>query len=183
MVTLEQVEKLREYANVSYDEAKKALEKNEGDILQALIDLEQEGKAKSPQDGGKYVSKAAVEEESEKTEEAGKKKTKAKGEERSGFRDNMNRFLKWLGEIIHKGNINLLVVQKHGENIITLPVTVLVILLLVGFWVVIPLLVVGLFFNFRYSFEGPDLGSDKVNRVMDNVSQAAENIKQDIKKD
>ncbi|HZK88413.1 MAG TPA: DUF4342 domain-containing protein, partial [Anaerovoracaceae bacterium] len=95
---------------------------------------------------------------------------------------NINRFFKWLSEIIHKGNINLLVVQKHGENIIKLPVTVLVIFLIVGFWFIIPLLVVGLFFNFRYSFEGPDLGSDKVNRVMDNVSQAAENIKQDIKK-
>ena len=182
MVTLEQVEKLREYANVSYDEAKKALEKNEGDILQALIDLEQEGKTKSPQDGGKYVYSAADYEDSEKTESCGKSKAKSKREEPSAFRDNMNRFFKWLGEIIHKGNINLLVVQKHGENIIKLPVTVVVVLLIVGFWVVIPLLIVGLFFNFRYSFEGPDLGSDKVNRMMDNVSQAAENIKQDIKK-
>ncbi len=182
MVTLEQVEKLREYANVSYDEAKKALEKNEGDILQALIDLEQEGKTKSPQDGGKYVYSAADYEYSEKTEGAGKKKSKDK-EEPSAFKDNMSRFFKWLGEIIHKGNINLLVVQKNGENIIKLPVTVVVVFLLVGFWFILPLLVVGLFFNFRYSFEGPDLGSEKVNRVMDNVSQAAENIKQDIKKD
>jgi len=182
MVTLEQVEKLREYANVSYEEAKKALEKNEGDILQALIDLEQEGKTKSPKDGGKYIYSAADYEDSEKTEGSEKKKSKAKGEEPSAFRDNMNRFFKWLGEIIHKGNINLLVIQKHGENVIKLPVTVVVVLLIVGFWCIIPLLIVGLFFNFRYSFEGPDLGSDKVNRVMDNVSQAAENIKQDIKK-
>lgn len=182
MVTLEQVEKLREYANVSYDEAKKALEKNEGDILQAVIDLEQEGKTKLPQDGGKYVYSADDYEDSEKTEGSEKNKSKSKGEESSAFRDNMNRFFKWLGEIVHKGNINLLVVQKHGENIIKLPVTVLVIFLIVGFWVVIPLLVVGLFFNFRYSFEGPDFGNDKVNRVMDNVSQAAENIKEDIKK-
>ncbi len=182
MVTLEQVEKLREYANVSYDEAKKALEKNEGDILQALIDLEQEGKTKSPQDGGKYVFSATDYEDSEKTEDADKSESKAKGQNYSAFRDNMNRFLKWLGEIIHKGNINLLVVQKYGENIIKLPVTVLVILLLVGFWVVIPLLVVGLFFNFRYSFEGPDFGNDKVNRVMNNVAQAAEDMKEDIKK-
>ena len=53
MVTLEQVEKLREYANISYDEAKTALENADGDILQALIELEQQGKVKAPE-GGQY---------------------------------------------------------------------------------------------------------------------------------
>jgi len=183
MVTLEQVEKLREYANVSYDEAKKALEKNEGDILQALIELEQEGKTKSPKGGGKYVPSATDYEDSEKTEESDKKKSKTGQQEHSAFKDNMSRFFNWLCRMIHKGNINSFVIQKHEENIVTLPVTVLVLLLLFVFWVVIPLLVIGLFFNFKYSFEGPDIGCDKVNRVMDNVAQAAENIKQDIKKE
>lgn len=54
MVTLEKVEKLREYANISYDEAKKALENADGDILQALIDLERQGKVQSPKGGGQY---------------------------------------------------------------------------------------------------------------------------------
>lgn len=183
MVTLEQVEKLREYANISYDEAKKALEKNDGDILQALIELEQEGKVKSPQGGGKYVSSASDYEDSEKADASDKKKSNAEQQGHSTFKDNMNRFFNWLGKMIHKGNINSFVVQKHGENIVTLPVTVLVLLLMFVFWIIIPLLVVGLFFSFRYSFEGPDLGSDKVNRVMDNVAQAAENIKQDVKND
>ena len=48
MVTLEQVEKLREHANISYDEAKAALENANGDILQAIIDLEKQGKIKPP---------------------------------------------------------------------------------------------------------------------------------------
>jgi hypothetical protein len=58
MVTLEQVEKLREHANVSYDEAKAALENAGGDILQALIDLERAGKVIPPQGGGHTIPEA-----------------------------------------------------------------------------------------------------------------------------
>lgn len=182
MVTIEQVEKLRAYADVTYEEAKAALEKNEGDILQSLIDLEQQGKTKAPQGGGKYEYSYSYGSDTGQGETTGKKKAKLKDEEPSAFKENMNRFLKWLGEIIHKGNVNLFVVKKKEEQVIKLPVTVLALSLLFAFWIAIPLLVVGLFLNFQYSFEGPDLGKTKVNQVMDNVSQAAENIKNDIKK-
>lgn len=182
MVTIEQVEKLREYADVTYEEAKTALERNDGDILQALIDLEHEGKTKAPQGGGKYESFVPGIADAQKTDETGKKKSKAREEEPSAFRENVNSFFKWLKEMLHKGNINLFVVKKRNENVIKLPVTILVLSLLLAFWVVIPLLVVGLFFNFQYSFEGPDLGKTKVNQVMDDVAQAAENIKNDMKK-
>lgn len=56
MITLEQVEKLREKANVSYDEAKAALEAANGDMLEALINLEKQGKVVPPEGGGYYRS-------------------------------------------------------------------------------------------------------------------------------
>lgn len=182
MVTLEQVEKLREYANVSYDEAKTALENADGDILQALIDLENQGKTKSPQGGGKYVSNS--EGSSQNGNEFGKncKQTKDRIRESSACKENMNRFFRWLCNIIHKGNINSLLVEKHSEQVIKLPVTALVLLLLFAFWIIIPLFIIGLFFNFRYSFEGPDLGNTKVNDAMDSVAKAADDIKNDIVK-
>lgn len=43
-VTLEQIEIVKEKANVTYIEAKEALERNQGDILTTLIELEQRGK-------------------------------------------------------------------------------------------------------------------------------------------
>ena len=46
MDMMEKVDKLRERANVSYEEAKEALEKSNGDILDAMILLEREGKTK-----------------------------------------------------------------------------------------------------------------------------------------
>ena len=45
-ITLEQIDLLRKRANVSYSEAKEALEMNDGDIVNALAYLEQEKKIK-----------------------------------------------------------------------------------------------------------------------------------------
>ena len=50
-ITLEQVERLREKANISYEEAKAVLEEAGGSLLDALILLEQRGKIHS--DAGK----------------------------------------------------------------------------------------------------------------------------------
>ena len=48
MEQLEKVEKLRERANVSYEEAKEALEASDWDLLDAMVYLEKKGKVKSP---------------------------------------------------------------------------------------------------------------------------------------
>lgn len=183
MITIEQVNKLREYADVSYEEAKRALENTDGNVLEALIELEQQGKTKSPEGGGKYVSNLKLDEEEESTAGGAGKKAKSKPNSGSSFGESMRRLFAWLGRIVQKGNINYLVVERHNEHIIRLPLTIMVLLLVFAFWVIIPLLIVGLFFNFKYTFDGPDVGSDKVNRVMDDVAKAAEDIKSDIKKD
>jgi hypothetical protein len=183
MVTLEQVEKLREHANISYDEAKAALENAGGDILQALIDLEKQGKVKPPQGGGQYssVSIEVSDNTQKEQKQSSKEHTKSSSGEKSAFSRNMGRFFRWMGEVIHKGNVNALVVEKNGTSIMRLPITVLVILLIFAFWIVVPLLVVGLFFSFRYYFQGPDIQSTKVNDAMDTVANAAEEIKNDIR--
>ena len=48
MDNLEKVEKLRERANVTYEEAKAALEENNWDLLDAMVALEKAGKTDSP---------------------------------------------------------------------------------------------------------------------------------------
>ena len=49
MENLEKVEKLRERANVSYEEAKEALEASNWDLLDAMVYLEKQGKTKAPE--------------------------------------------------------------------------------------------------------------------------------------
>jgi len=179
MITLEQVEKLRQYADITYDEAKAALEKAEGDLLQAVIDLERAGKIPPPPGGGAYTSAPAREIAPAKDAEG--KKSRRDKEDDTAFRRNMESLWRWIRDMIHKGNTNALVVSRHGEETMRLPITLLVVLLLFAFWIVVPLLVVGLFFNFRYAFQGPDIRSTKVNDAMDNVAKAADEIKNDMR--
>ncbi len=183
MVTLEQVEKLREHANISYDEAKAALENANGDILQAIIDLEKQGKVKPPQGGGQYnsgsigMSNITQKEQPQYSNE----NTNRSSGEKSAFSRHMGRFFRWMGEVIHKGNVNALIVEKRGTSVMRLPITVLAVLLIFAFWIVVPLLIVGLFFDFRYYFQGPDIRGTAVNDAMGTVASAAEDIKKDIR--
>ncbi|MCL1983329.1 MAG: DUF4342 domain-containing protein [Clostridiales bacterium] len=173
MSTIEQIEKLREKANVTYAEAKAALDAASGDMLDAIISLEKQGKVKAPANGGSFSASPPKHEEYQ-----GKKaKEKERGE---SFSSLLGKFFRWCGRMIAKGNVHMLEVRRHGETILQVPVTVLVLMLIVAFWVIVPLLVVGLFFGFRYFFCGPDLDKTGVNRVMDAAANAAENIKKDV---
>ncbi len=196
MVTLEQVEKLREKTGISYEEAKRVLEQTQGDLLEAVILLERENKIKAPRDGGTYHSgENARQENSEKTQDQTRKK-KAKAEQKEdslSFGELVGSFFNWLGKAFHKGNTNNFEVVKDGKNLIRIPLTVLVLLLIFAFWIVIPLLIIGLIIGFRYRFAGPDLEKTHVNKAMDTVSDvtmkavdsvvdAAESFSRDIKK-
>ncbi len=51
-VTLEQIDELRGRVNVSYEEAKKTLEKNDGDLIKSIIELENKRGRKDEHKGG-----------------------------------------------------------------------------------------------------------------------------------
>ncbi len=57
--------------------------------------------------------------------------------------------------------------------------TVVVLLMIVGFWFFIWTLLIGLFFGLRYNVRGEGI-SDSVNRVMDKAADTAENIKSGV---
>lgn len=170
MDNFEKVEKLREHANVSYEEAKQALEYSNWDILDAMIYLEQNGKVNGP-DNASYTTQA--------------QKVKIEVEDKEGkcsFTDTLKRFGNWCVKWIEKGNNNSFCVERDNREIFRVPVTLLIVLLICAFWVVVPLLVVGLFFNMRYHFAGPDIRSVDIdiNKAMDGAAEAAENIKNEF---
>ena len=79
--------------------------------------------------------------------------------------------------VIKKGNSNHFEATKDGKVVVSVPVTLLVIGLIFFFWVILPLLLIALFFGYRYSFHGNELGKDSVNRVMNKASNCADDIK------
>lgn len=178
MVTLEQVEELRQRANISYDEAKAALEETNGDMLEAIINLEKQNRIKPPKGGGYYSSKNS---QQDRRNEQHSGSNSSKENDGASFGELLGKFFRWAGKIINKGNKNHLEVIKDGDKIMAIPVTVLAVLLLFMFWITIPLMIVGLFFGYKYIFSGPDLGKENVNRAMDSVADVAENLKNEVK--
>ena len=179
MATLEQVEKLRERANVGYDEAKAALDATNGDLLEALIYLEKQGKTTSPAGGGYYSS---AKNDTHKEEKTYSKKENCSAHN-DGFKNAIKEFGRFLKNLFNKGNSNFFEVLKGEECKISVPVTVLVLLLIFAFYATIPLLIIGLFFGLHYRFRGPELGNDTVNHAMESASNVAENLKNSVNGD
>jgi hypothetical protein len=179
MATLESVEKLRQKANVTYEEAKAALDACGDDILEAMIYLERQGKVNPPQNGGYYSSRHQA--EPEKKDMGGNNRSNDGSRSGETFSQLAGRFFRWCGKIIEKGNQNSFEVRREDQVVISVPVTILVLLLIFAFWVVIPLIIVGLFFGCRYFFKGPDLEPTGMNRFMDSAANAAENFVNEVK--
>ncbi|HMM05566.1 MAG TPA: ubiquitin [Clostridiales bacterium] len=176
MVTLEQVERLREKANVSFEDAKNALEAAEGDLLNALIYLEKQGNVAPPPGNGFYSSQNGAQTEEENTAKNEKHDT-YQGE---SFGDMMKRFGRFCGKVLHKGNTNYLEAEKGDSVVFSMPVTVVIVLTAFLFWVVVPLFIISLFCGLRYRFRGKEFGRDAVNKVMDGASNTVDDIKRTI---
>ena len=176
-ITLELVERLKEKANVSYRQAKEALEYSGGNLLDALIYLEEQGTI--PREEGAYFStKSEVQPPTPPAEPlpvplpARTKKQKASKQPRSkggGSKRFFTTLRRWLVD-------NELEIWRHDQPITALPVLILVLLLCCAPWVTIPVLVLGLFLGFRYRFSGPDLDRDDLNSMMGSVADTAADL-------
>ena len=174
MTHFEMVEKLREKTHVSYEEAKAALEAADWDLLDAMVLLEKEGHVQL--DASDEGDRAEYSTRKEKQQQ----QDYSRNRHHSSFGQVLKKIGLWLVHITEKGNENSFIVRRGGETILTLPVTVLALLLLFTFWVCLPLLVVGLFFGFQYTFRGPDLGRDDLNHVIHKASEMADGMKRDF---
>ena len=176
MDKLEMVERLRERANLSYEEAAKALEEANGDLLDAMVILEKQGKTKAPEQSAYSTS---YEEQKEYTPvkdqlivaEQAQKEKKPRGK----IMEEIKRFFRILRD-------NSLIVSRHKKEFIRLPLWLLAIVLLVtGLWKpAIIVIIISLFFQVRYSFSGKDQ-MPKANEFMEKAGDAAEHVKEEFK--
>ncbi len=151
MDRFEMAETLRKKAGVTYAEARRALEENEWDMLRAMVALEAAGKVKGS---------------------AGQA-TAGTGEK--GAENGARRFVRWLGDLIHKGNRNYFRVSKDGRQAFDVPVTVAALLLLLLHGLFLLAVLVGLLAGYRAKFvsEKEDGAEREAVRA---AGQAAEDI-------
>jgi hypothetical protein len=181
MENFEKVEKLREKTGVTYEEAKKVLEEKNYDMLDAIIELERQGKVAAPSEGA-YTTGASQDMENVKKFEIAQMQYE-KDCKKNGIREGFKNLANFFRTIFQKSLEIDFCVNRDGQKVASVPVLVLVLLLIGFFWITVPLIIIGLFFGITYNFTGVDKVVVDVNGVCDKASQTAENIKNEFKKE
>lgn len=101
-ISLEKVDQVRERTGVGYAEAKFALEVNGGDVLEALIYIENIKRSK---------------------EDKAHNWKKFKGESASAKYETLEEFKLWLSELIKKGNVSRIKIKREDKVIMDIPVS------------------------------------------------------------
>lgn len=206
MTSYEMVEKLSEKKGVTAAQAKEALERSNWDMLDAVIYLDshpeyvqQEKTAAANSDSAKTVYDAQPAQPTSKQSSQGSipnySMPNSNGSEQvytapntsgssaskgTSFSELLGRFFGFVGKVITMGIENSVIISKGDKTIATIPVIVMILLLCLAFYVVVPIVVISLFFDFRYSFSGPGSCKDKVNNAMSKVADTSERIKNDF---
>ena len=167
------IEILMGKANISRIEAEEALKKCDWDLLDAIFYLERMGKFEDR----KTTTIIEVEEKDNDRKENHKKEEDKSG----GVGEIVGRIFRFIGKIIKKGNENYFEIRKENEKPIKVSLTISALLLVLFFWAVGILLIVGLFCGYRYSISGPNMNCNGVNDILGKVSESADNIKKDFK--
>ena len=166
MDELDKVEKLRQRAEVSYEEAREALRACDGDLLDAMVYLEKLGHAKAPEQttfSTNAEEKANYENVTEKVEQSDRVADPSFGEQlghilKTGFKKSLD---------------NYLVISHKEKEVIRMPLLVVIILLLMTHIGVLILAIISLFFGVRYSIVGKD-DLSAINDFMDKAGNKAD---------
>lgn len=167
MERYEMAELLSKKAGVSLEEARQALAENEWDLLDAMVALERRGRT--------AVSTVTVDgaDRGEYSEPQPVKNTAAKEPFfTNGFAE-IWHYIKRLWRFLLDTSFTI---YHRNEKAFSVPILVLAVLLVCCFWVVLPLLVIGLFVGCKYRFEGKK-AADAANRAMEKLDGVVENIK------
>lgn len=178
MERYEMAEVLSKKAGVSLEDAKKALEENDWDMLDAMVALER------ARGGARTVNVEPDGEQPPRDERPREPQPVKNVSQREPFFSNGFRVMwDYIKRLAAMSVDNSFVAVRRGKVLIRVPVLVLLILAVGVFWLTIPVLVIGLFCNVTYRFEGRELGRESVNKAMESVSGVAEDIKEAFKSD
>ena len=173
MEMLEKVERLREKADVTYEEAKEALEQTGGDLLDAMVLLERRGKVKKP-------AQSTFSTEYEEQAEYIKVKDTVEEQEKSApsFGRTIGRMFRGFIRFIRQTTF---LVTREEEVIFTMPTLVFALLLFFLWEVLAPVMVIALFFGIRYSFEGEE-EAEKANSILNKAGDFAQDVRSEFTK-
>jgi hypothetical protein len=177
MDRFELVEKLVKSTGVSFAEAKKALEASGWDLLDAAVWLEKNGAAEEKT--SHFTTNPEQQEEQRRQQEEERRREERRKEaarnsaasQNTGGRGVFQTVLRKAKEIIMDNE--LIICKRSGEVFLEIPIWLFIILLIVAFWPTAIVLVLVFIIGFRFRLHGPDLGSEKVNNILNKAESAA----------
>ncbi|MDO4466700.1 MAG: hypothetical protein Q4C49_06795 [Bacillota bacterium] len=176
MEPIEKIERLRESADVTFEEARKALEESNWDLLDAALLLEKQGKKVSPIHSTKSTDTSEIPPlPSVKKVVETNKQSYAQEEQ---IAQKIKKAILETWDIIRFNSIKL---EKNGEELFCIPLFLVLIAFLLWWEILIIAFVVGLFFNIKYSFVGKD-DLSRANDVLDKASDMANKVKDEFTK-
>ena len=173
------VDKLKNEANISYEEAKIALEKSNWDILDAFVYLEEKGKIQKPSVSIFYT---------DEYNRNYKYSVVANNKDQENYYKNVKRDNTFEGifvalcKIIDICNNIFFEIKRENKVFLRIPVTVIIVLLIFAFWIFIPLYIAGLFFDLEFFLSGNRKEINKVNNIFKMISVNIKKIKKSFKK-
>ena len=183
MTDFEKIEKLREHANVTFEDAKTALDAAGGDLLDAMIWLERNGKVAGPSESThstKYEDQKDYASVGDKVKQSRKEKEPKDKKEREPKDYSESKLVQGIKRVWDFLVGNFFVVSKNEKDCIVLPVLLILIILLFFFIPTVIAIIVLLFFGFHYSFRGRN-NLDSVNETMDKAADAASSWAEKVK--
>lgn len=167
-LTSEQVEKVRQYAGVTYEEARAALMQTGGEALDAVLLLERQGKAKTAPGGSWSTRYGAPPQEEPPRAYTGMPAVHPKAKHRKYTSQEVGSALKNFFRNCTKISVDI---WRGDDLLVGAPLVVCVLLFIVAYQIMIPLTIVGLILRCRYHISGWEGGTDDINRTMDRVTE------------
>jgi len=173
------IDKLKNETNISYEEAKIALEKSNWDILEAILYLEEKGKVQKPSISIFYTNEYK---KNNKRNEIINNKNQENNYSNAKNDNTFEGIFVKVCKIIDTCNNILFEIRRENKVFLKIPVTVIILLLIFAFWIVIPLYIAGLFFDLEFSISGTRAEINKINYVLKAISENMKKVKDKLKK-
>lgn len=170
-VTVEQARRLSEAAGVDVIAALSALERNDGDALGAMLELERMGLTPTPPGGGFYSTRPNS---GGTPPPSGPDPSEGSDSARHGgvLVVPWSDLKEGLKDLFHNCLATRLEVWRKGQQAASVPLLILVVLLLFFFVEIAVVLGVGLLLGFRYRLSGPLVEGETVRSFLTSLREA-----------
>lgn len=177
----EMIAKIVARTGITKEQACEALEKNNNDLLDAMIYVErtygQASKTQAQQSTYANTQQSSYQNSYQSAYQSPQGSpvysTPPMGEQK----DYAEAFKKNAGKVGKTLIANSLVIYKDGQEVTSLPLIAAIIALLISFNAVAVIAIGAMFFGVSYRFRGPDFTSPKANTVLDTIYGMAKTLK------